>query len=79
MQIQHQSKDGGHTFSAGRQLMLFFGFVSFITGLFSLAYALLASYLLPYSHDISMIALSGLVAAYVGRKMLRRNGKEITL
>lgn len=79
MHIQDHSKVQTTQFSLGHQLFLLVGFVFFITGVFSFTYALLASYLLPFSKSILLIALSGLIGAYIGRKILRRNRKQITL
>jgi hypothetical protein len=63
----------------GRQMVLFIGFVTFITGLFSFGFALSAWILLPFSSITLLIACVGLVAAYIGRKALRRGRLEITL
>jgi drug/metabolite transporter (DMT)-like permease len=79
MQIQDHTREQAQPVSTGQQLYLLVGFVIFITGFFCLAYALLASYLLPFSNSMLIIALSGVFAAYLGRKILRRNRKEITL
>ncbi|MFQ3251222.1 MAG: hypothetical protein ACI9O6_003069 [Glaciecola sp.] len=79
MQVQDHTRDQAQPVSAGQQLYLLIGFVIFITGFFSLAYALMASYLLPYSSNMVIVALSGFFLAYMGRKILRRNRKEITL
>ncbi|WP_412971598.1 hypothetical protein [Glaciecola sp. MF2-115] len=79
MQVQDHTREQAQPVTTGQQLYLLVGFVIFITGFFCLAYALLASYLLPYSSSMIIVALSGLFLAYMGRKILRRNRKEITL
>ena len=67
---QHESET--LTPSVGAQLFMLFGFVIFITGVFSVAYSVLASLLLPLRIEFLMVAMMGLLAAYVGRKMLRK-------
>jgi hypothetical protein len=79
MYIQNQDQAHAYSLSAWQQIFMFIGFVSFITGLFSFWYALLAWYLLPFSNEILGFALVGLSAAYIGRKSLRQVGKEVTL
>ena len=79
MYIQNQNRVNVQVVSAWQQILMFIGFVLFITGLFSFGYALLAWYLLPFSNKILGIALLGLSAAYIGRKSLRQAGKEVTL
>ncbi|MFQ3206027.1 MAG: hypothetical protein ACI9IT_000161 [Glaciecola sp.] len=79
MHVKHRDSDHMQQVPMGRQMVLFIGFVTFITGLFSFGYALLAWILLPFSSNILLIACVGLVAAFVGRKVLRRGRLEITL
>jgi uncharacterized membrane protein YfcA len=79
MQIQDQNREQSQSVSTSEQLFLFIGFVTFITGLFTFGYALLASILLPFSKSVLVIALGGLIGAYAGGKILKYNRKEITL
>jgi len=77
--IQHRDRKNMQQISMGQQVLLFIGFVTFITGMFSFGYALFAWILLPFSSSVLLIACVGLVAAYAGRKGLRRGRQEITL
>ncbi|MFT5542882.1 MAG: sorbitol-specific phosphotransferase system component IIBC [Glaciecola sp.] len=79
MHIQNQNRTTAQAVTAWQQILMFVGFVSFITGIFSFVYSLLAWYLLPFSSDVLGFALIGLLAAYIGRKSLRQAGKEVTL
>jgi hypothetical protein len=79
MYTKHRDRDDIHKVPMGRQVILFIGFVTFITGLFSFGYAIFAWILLPFSSSTLLIACVGLVAAYVGRKALRRGRLSITL
>ncbi|MFT6329709.1 MAG: hypothetical protein ACJAYN_001643 [Bermanella sp.] len=79
MHIQHQNREHLQQIPVGQQLILFLGFVTFITGLICFGYAFLAWFLLPFSSRILLIACIGLIAAYLGRKALRRGRQEITL
>jgi membrane protein implicated in regulation of membrane protease activity len=79
MHIQHQNREHLQQIPMGQQCILFLGFVTFITGLICFGYALLAWFLLPFSSNTLIIACVGLIAAYLGRKALRRGRQEITL
>lgn len=79
MYIRHQNRAHRQQIPVGQQFILFLGFVTFITGLICFGYALLAGFLLPFSSRILLIACIGLLAAYLGRKALRRGRQEITL
>lgn len=79
MYIENPHRDNLHSVSIGHQILMFIGFVAFITGLFSFAYSLLAWYLLAFSKNILLFALVGLLAAYLGRRILRRGRIEVTL
>jgi hypothetical protein len=79
MHIKHPDRNDMQQIPMGRQIVLFIGFVTFITGLFSFAYAMLAWILLPFSSSTLLIACVGLIAAYVGKKALRRGRLAITL
>lgn len=79
MRTQNQDRNDLQQVPLGRQMVLFIGFVTFITGLFSFGYALSAWILLPFSNNILLIACTGLIATYLGRKTFRRGRLEITL
>ncbi len=79
MHMQNQNRTNAQAVTAWQQILMFVGFVSFITGIFSFGYSLLAWYLLPFSSDVLSFAVIGLLAAYIGRKSLRQAGKEVTL
>lgn len=79
MHINDQNRGQLQPISSVQQVILVIGFVIFITGLFSIGYALLASFLLPVSNNTLLVACIGLFGTYLGRKILRRDRKEITL
>lgn len=79
MHINDQNREQLQPISSAKQFVLVIGFVIFITGLFSIGYALLASFLLPASNSTLLVAAFGLLGAYLGRRILRRGRKEITL
>jgi hypothetical protein len=79
MHINDQNREQLQPISSAEQVVLVIGFVIFITGLFSIGYALLASFLLPASNSTLLVAAFGLLGTYLGRKVLRRGRKEITL
>jgi membrane protein implicated in regulation of membrane protease activity len=75
MNTHNQMKDENANLSAGAQLYLVIGFIIFITGVFSMIYAGLASFLLPLRLDFLTIALSGFVATYIGRRIVRKGNR----
>ena len=79
MHINDQDREQLQPISSAEQVVLVIGFVIFITGLFSIGYALLASFLLPASNSTVIVAAFGMFGAYLGRKILRRGRKEVTL
>ena len=72
-QKKHNKIDG---FSTSQSLILFIGFITFITGVFLIAYSFFAWLLLASIKQALFAFIIGLLACFIGRKVIRKMSKK---
>jgi membrane protein implicated in regulation of membrane protease activity len=76
MEFKQNNDNKINDFSVSHFLIMFLGFVVFITGLFLVGYSFFAWLLVANLLQSLIYFSSGLIACYLGRKVIRKMSKK---